>query len=183
MIIFDKDMRMISKIFIAILICLSTVQCSALMEDGSISSYEKATLVRVGDSAPDFTVDMLSGQTLTLSKLQGQRVLLTFFETKSPDSRKELALLELVQKQLSEYKCTLLLIASGEEKRTVEDFIEQHGYTFDVGIDTDKSIFSLYATKYLPRTIVLDALGRIVAISSDYDQEELEVLIEIISKL
>ena len=54
----------------------------------------------------------------------------------------------------------------------MRDFIAQRKYTFPVGVDTDRAIYSLYATEYLPRCFVIDPFGRIVALSAEYSAEE-----------
>ena len=57
----------------------------------------KTTLVKVGDKAADFTVEMLDGKQITLSKLKGKVVLVNFWATWCPPCREEL---KHVQKEI-----------------------------------------------------------------------------------
>jgi peroxiredoxin len=180
---FDGVMRYIYIVLTLLFVALCGTNCSVIMDDMPESDYEKTTLVRVGDVAPDFTVELLSGESVTLSQLQGQTVLLVFFSSTCPDCLSQLNLLGGLSDILDSEKFSLLTISRGEERKDVSTFVEQNNYSFAVGLDTDKSIYSLYATKYVPRCFVVDPLGRIVALSTDFDEDEFALLVEVIKNL
>ncbi|MBQ9962064.1 MAG: redoxin domain-containing protein, partial [Alistipes sp.] len=73
-----------------------------MMDNESAEDHEKSTLVRVGDMAPDFTVELLSGNKATLSQMQGNTVLLVFFESTCPDCKLQLSLLNGVLEQFAD---------------------------------------------------------------------------------
>jgi peroxiredoxin len=153
------------------------------MYDSAEPTYEKTTLVRVGDIAPDFAVSMLDGSTVTLSSLKGKAVLLVFFGSWCPDCQKQLAALEAFKASKVGEMIDILAISRGEKKSDVRDYISEYNFTIPVGIDADASIYSLYAEQYVPRCFVIDPLGRIVALSVGYEKQEFEVLCSIINSL
>lgn len=174
---------MIMKILVAAAVAISAVACSVMDNSEEAPSYEKSTLVNVGDVAPDFTVNLLSGESVTLSHLQGKTVLLIFFDSKCPDCQAQLALLDGVMEIFADQKFELLAISRGEKRDAVREYIDNMGYKFKVGVDPTKEIYSLYATYYVPRCYVIDSLGRVVALSAEYDSAEFELLVKVINSL
>ncbi len=132
---------------------------------------EATTLVNVGDVAPDFAVTMLDGRTIKLSELRGNVVMVCFWATWCPPCRQELAhLQEGVIDQFAGEKFVVLPISRGEERAVVEKFIVDNGYKFGVGLDSDRAIYDLYASNYIPRTFIVDKEGKVVYRTAGYDE-------------
>ena len=132
---------------------------------------ESTTLVHAGDKAPDFTVEMLDGRSVTLSELQGKPVLLIFWATWCPPCREELSHLQEGVIDLFGDQITVLPISRGEKRETVEGFLDKMGYTFPVGLDGDQSIYKKYASNYIPRCFVINAKGVVEYAGVGYDEE------------
>jgi peroxiredoxin len=132
---------------------------------------ESTTLVHAGDKAPDFTVEMLDGRSVTLSELQGKPVLLIFWATWCPPCREELSHLQEGVIDIFGDKITVLPISRGEKRETVEGFLDKMGYTFPVGLDGDQSIYKKYASNYIPRCFVINAKGVVEYAGVGYDEE------------
>ena len=131
---------------------------------------ESTTLIHVGDVAPDFTVEMLNGDKVTLSALRGKPVLLTFWATWCPPCRQELSHLKADVLDVFGDKITVLPISRGENITTVETFMKKMNYTFPVGLDIDQSIYKKYASNYIPRSFVIDGKGEVVYVGVGYDE-------------
>lgn len=154
-------------------------------EEEVVDEVAAATIIHAGDVAPDFTVEMLDGSTVTLSALRGKPTLLIFWATWCPPCREELHHLE--DGIINVYGDTLnvLPISRGEERATVEEYIAKMGYTFAVGLDGDQSAYKKYATNYIPRCFVIDGDGVVVYSGVGYDEaiaEEVNNAIKAINK-
>lgn len=140
---------------------------------------ERTTLAKVGDEAPDFTVEMLDGSRITLSKLRGKVVLLNFWATWCPPCRQELS---CVQKELIDRFAgeafVFLPLSRGEKREVVAAFLHEKGYAFPAGLDPDASIYGRYAERFIPRNFLIDPSGRIVAATTGYEPEEFGKLVE-----
>ncbi|MBR5864361.1 MAG: TlpA family protein disulfide reductase [Alistipes sp.] len=141
------------------------------------------TLINKGDKAPDFTVEMVDGSEITLSKLKGKVVVVNFWATWCPPCRQEL---KVVEKQLIERfkgkKFVFLPISRGEAKKTVEAFRKQNGYTFPMGLDPKQTIYKKYASNYIPRNFVVGKDGKVIYTSVGYTPEEFAEMISAIEK-
>ena len=172
-------MRYFFHLCLIILSAFCITSCSVF--EHAEADVEKSTLVGVGDIAPDFTAELLDGSSVTLSQLQGNTVLLVFFDTTCPECQLQLALLDGVASQFAERNFSLLAINRGQSREEVAQFTEKKGYNFNIALDTEKSIYSLYATQYVPRSFVIDPLGRVIALSAGYSTSEFDLLKDVIS--
>ncbi len=144
---------------------------------------EEATIVKDGAVAPDFELTMFDGTKVRLSEQRGKVVLLNFWATWCPPCRAELARVEKEVIERFKGEAFLFLpVSRGEERATVAEFREKMGYTFPMGLDTDKSIYSQYAVTYIPRNFLIDKEGKVVKASVGYDEAEFAELIKLIEE-
>ncbi len=159
----------IGAIFFFITMCL--LAATGCINDEKYT-HENTTLVNVGDIAPDFSVELLNGDNTTLSSLHGQVVMLIFFSTECPDCQNQFAEIQcLVEEKTPSFK--ILAISRGESVEATEQFCEKYGILFDVGTDIDLSIYNLYANRYVPRNFLIGPVGRVEALTVEYNPEEL----------
>ena len=144
---------------------------------------ESTTLVKAGDTAPDFTVELFDGSQVTLSSLRGKVVLLNFWATWCPPCRQELT---RVQKDLIDRFAgrdfLFLPVSRGEKRSDVAAFREKTGYTFPMGLDSTRTIYDRYATNFIPRNYLIDRDGRIITATIGYSPEEFDELIAAIER-
>ena len=74
----------------------------------------------------------------------------------------------------------LLAISRGESLSAMERLVSDNDYSFNIGLDIDKNIYSLYATRHVPRCFVIDPLGHIIATSVGYSAEDFDQLLDVI---
>ncbi len=167
------------------LICAALVMAFAVMPKAAMAQddIEATTLIKKGDKAPDFTVEMVDGEQITLSKLKGKVVVVNFWATWCPPCRQEL---KIVEKELiNRFKgkdFVFLPISRGEAKKTVEAFRKQNGYTFPMGLDPKQTIYKKYASNYIPRNFVVGKDGKVIYVSVGYEPKEFAEMVEVIEK-
>ena len=133
---------------------------------------ESTTLVKAGDVAPDFTVEMLDGTKVNLSALRGKVVLVSFWATWCPPCRLELShMQDDVINRFEGKDLVVLPISRGEERKTVESYINKMGYTFPIGLDPKQTIYRKYASNYVPRSVVVGRDGVVAYVGVGYDEQ------------
>jgi len=110
-----------------------------------------------GYLAPDFSVELLSGETVSLSDFRGKVVLINFWATWCGPCVKEMPDIQKLSEAYSD-DLVVLAINCNESKNKVEEFINANGYTFRVGLDSGE-VQKLYPTRGIPYTIVINANG------------------------
>lgn len=178
-----------STLSMAVMAILAIVLCVALLFGGPLTAKaqnnrptpEEATIVKDGQQAPDFEVQMFDGSTVKLSDLKGKVVLLNFWATWCPPCRAELARVEKeIIERFAGKPFVFLPVSRGEKRETVAAFREKMGYTFPMGLDTDNSVYKKYAVTYIPRNFLIDKDGKVVKASVGYDEAEFAELIKLI---
>ena len=163
---------------IAVIALLPSGDGAAAPDRNPDSEIEAATLVKAGDQAPDFTVEMFDGSRVTLADLRGKVVLLNFWATWCPPCREELTHVqtELIDR-FAGRPFVFLPVSRGESRETVAAFREKTGYEFPMGLDSTQSVYKRYAANYIPRNFLIDADGRVVSTTVGFEKSEFEELI------
>ena len=161
-----------------------TVSLLVLGTLARVNAQEKETLVKVGDDVPEFVVEMFDGQKINIKDLKGKIVLINFWATWCPPCQEEL---KRVQKEIIDrFKgkdFVFLAISREESKEQVKKFRERNGYTFPMGLDPERKIYSKFATATIPRNFIIDKKGKIVEIEVGYTKEAFAKMIEKLEKL
>lgn len=152
-----------------------------------LNKIENAPAINVNDNARDFSVKMIDGTTIKLSNLKRNVVLLNFWATWcAPCIREFYAFPSEIIEPFKNSAFVLLPISSGETEEKVKNKmveLKENGVDFNVGIDPDKTITTLYRASVLPLNILIDKNGVIRYISEGYTEEGSNNISSMIKKL
>lgn len=161
-----------TSLWIMLAAIVAIVVALFLLPSCTSSSMQSNTRVAVGDMAPDFTVEMLDGSSVTLSEQRGKVALLCFWTTWCPHCQAEMAhVQEEIVDRYADRPFVFLPVSRGEERAEVSAFCGMSGYLFPVGLDPEQAVYGLYATEFVPRNFVITAEGRVAASYMGYSEE------------
>lgn len=114
----------------------------------------------------DFSLKDLSGKKWELRQLRGKVVLVNFWATWCPPCRKEMPDLEKIYHQFSKQGLVVLAI-SDEKAAKVNPFIAAGKYDYPILLDPGRAVHERFRIQGIPKTLVYDRSGKLVAQSSD----------------
>jgi len=114
---------------------------------------------RVGDTAPNFWLQLEDGRYVRLSDLKGKPVVINFWATWCPPCRAEMP--EFVKTAAADDDVIVLAVNDGEDRSLVEDFAAAFGMTMPVVLDKDGVLGERYLVQGLPTSYFIDREGKL----------------------
>jgi cytochrome c biogenesis protein CcmG, thiol:disulfide interchange protein DsbE len=112
-------------------------------------------------TAPDFTFTTFDDQTMRLSDLRGEIVVLNFWGSWCTPCRAEAPDLQRVHERYSDEGVRLLGITYIDEPDDSLEFIEEFGLTYTNAPDLRSDVSDLYNIEGAPETFVIDRDGEV----------------------
>jgi peroxiredoxin len=114
----------------------------------------------LGVPAPDFALNDLDNQSVSLSSSLGKTVFINFWTTTCPPCVAEMPHFQALSKDWSSRKDVgILTINIGEDAATVRNFMESHQFSFPVLLDSQLKVAEKYRIQYTPTSLVIDKNG------------------------
>ena len=161
------------------------VKAVDISENETLSDWKSFTTlasvttgVEVGDFAPDFTLDTITGDTVTLSALRGKLVMVTFWTTACGACVAEMPDIQAVYDRWSgEKDLEVLAVNSKQHVVYVQRFLDESEWcTMPILLDTDGSVAQEYHITRIPRTFFIDSNGIIRKVQHGSFQDEDEII-------
>lgn len=117
-----------------------------------------------GETAPDFTLQDLKGQSHSLSQYKGKVVLLNFWATWCGPCKKEFPHFQrfLKKYEAKGFKILAVSIDDARQKSEVGPTVYRYGYSFTVLHDAEKRVVSLFNPKHrAPYSVLVGKKGQI----------------------
>jgi len=163
-------MKSLGTIFLAIIVLslIFTVSCTSTgdgdkVELGTVTDYRsyREQPIAKNSPAPDFQLQMPDGETIFLSDLKGNVVLLNFWAVSCPYCVLEMPYLQEAHDSLSSLGVIIIGINTGESEKTVAKFVSSKSLSFPIILDPEYYASVLYGAQYLPTTYLIDKAGNI----------------------
>ena len=149
-------------------------------------SADSGYIVKIGQVAPNVSLQLINGETVKLSELKGKVVVLQFTASWCSVCRKEMPHLEKEVWLPNKDKDFILIgVDYDEPLETVIAFQKQMKTTYPMALDPEAEIFSQFALKQsgVTRNVVIDQNGTIVYLTRLFDKKEFDGMKEKIDSM
>lgn len=111
--------------------------------------------------APDFSLTTFDGQTVTLSELRGQVVIVNFWASWCPPCREEAAYLEATWRKYKGQGVVFVGVDYVDAKPNALAYLNEFDITYPNGQDIGQKIATAYRIKGVPETFYVDKTGQV----------------------
>ncbi len=148
-------------IFSVAILTLSAVWIGLTAMYAPATTQGQAPAPRAGFLAPDFDLQTLDGQTVTLAQFRGQPVILNLWASWCPPCKAEMPAIQAMYSAYHEQGLVVLGLnmTSQDDLGNAQAFAQQAGVTFPVLLDRDGSVARRYEMRALPTTVFIDRKG------------------------
>lgn len=169
-------MGFFAKFFTTSLVCCILGGC---VTDGEDDFYE----IGVGETLPAFSIKMSMGETVNSRDLKNHVSVIVFFNTGCPDCREELSIVQRVYNYCieEEIKVRFLCISRNEGDTSVARYWQKHNITLPYSAQTDRTVYSLFASSIIPRIYIVSPSLVITHSFTDNPLVSYEALVEAIN--
>lgn len=138
--------------------------CSVIplsLRGASSGTPGRPAVVKIGELAPEIDLPALTGEQITLSKLQGRPVLVNFWATWCGPCRQEFPALVRKYKQYQDQGFIIIGVNTGDSNSDegVRTFMQNTLVNFPIVRDKDERVGRMYNIKGLPTSVFIDRQG------------------------
>ena len=129
----------------------------------------------VGYAAPNFQLENLAGNEVSLANHRGEVVILDFWATWCGPCRQAMPTISDVARKYAGQGVVLYAVNLQEDPDTIRSFINESGLNVNVLLDTDGAVADAYGADAIPQTVLIDQDGTVQAIhvglTSDLEEQ------------
>ncbi|HEX2978796.1 MAG TPA: redoxin domain-containing protein [Anaerolineaceae bacterium] len=132
------------------------------LDQGRFQDTKEVDL-KIGQPVPDFTLEDLEGNSVTLSQYRGRSVILNFWATWCVPCKNEMPLLE---EQSREYADELVVLGvnAREGRELASAFVDEIGVSFPILLEQAGNVIGAYQVRGYPTTFFIDPDGNLRAV-------------------
>lgn len=126
----------------------------------AVQLFKEDDLVK---TAPQYSVQLIDGITLTAEDLEGQLVVLNFWATWCDPCADEMPYFQEAWGMVSlDEDVRIIAVAVDDSRYNVERFIGENGIGFEIGFDPDEILYRDFQVNGFPVTYFINSQGKIV---------------------
>ncbi len=162
---YTRRMNKTQRISFYIFVLVASAVWIALSASAT-GSTQSASAPQVGFSAPDFTLKSIDGESVTLSELKGQAVLINLWATWCPPCRAEMPTIEKMYKEYKDQGLVVLAVdmTYQDDPSAVIPFAQEYALTFPILLDDKAQVGEAYQLRSLPSTYFINRAGVITEV-------------------
>jgi thiol-disulfide isomerase/thioredoxin len=126
-------------------------------------------LLRAGAPAPVFQLNSSDGKPRSLADFKGQVVLVNFWASWCGPCRKEMPILEQLNKQYKAKGVALLGVNVEPNSADAINWLKVTPVSFPILFDVDSKVSKLYQVQGMPNTVILDRKGNVRYVHRGYE--------------
>jgi cytochrome c biogenesis protein CcmG/thiol:disulfide interchange protein DsbE len=151
------------RIVYIIILILGLIWIVVSADPSGTSTTGKIPAPQQGFPAPNFELKTPQGETVRLSDLRGQAVLVNLWATWCPPCRAEMQIIETVYNEYKDQNFTVLGVNMTYQDEPLEiiPFVNEQKLTFPILLDETGVMASAYQLKSLPSSFFIDRAGYI----------------------
>jgi peroxiredoxin len=169
------------KRLITLAILLATIGHVGFAQEDDPRGY----IVKVGEMAPNFEMELMDGSKVELSELKGKVVMLQFTASWCGVCRKEMPFIESEIWQKHKNKDFALFgVDRDEPKEKAQKLIDATGVTYPIALDHGAVVFTKFAQMKsgVTRNVIIDREGKIIYLTRLFNREEFDEMKKVIEK-
>ncbi|MEP6717388.1 MAG: TlpA disulfide reductase family protein [Terriglobia bacterium] len=120
------------------------------------------TIVKVGDTAPAFSIATDNGKQVTVSDFGGKLLLLNFWATWCPPCIEEIPGLNEMARQLGPKGLVILGVSVDKDENAYKQFLAKNPLAYLTARDPAEKINLSYGTIQYPESYLIDRNGRVI---------------------
>ena len=133
--------------------------CLGILAAYSWSSARSSALPN--SEAPNFTLQDIEGDELSLADFRGKPVVLNFWTTSCQPCVEELPALEKLWQTYNQGDVVVLAINQGESAEKVNSFLAEHPVSFPVLLDKNQKVSKVYRVRGIPQSYFISEEGAV----------------------
>ena len=134
---------------------------------GCIKEDRIAANLQIGDTLPDFRVEMSDARTVTDEMLKETVSVVMFFHTSCPDCRQALPRMQQIYDEYASKGVAFALISREDAGRDIEAYWNEQGLKMSYSAQNDRKVYEQFASSRIPRIYINDRNGIIRYIFTD----------------